>query len=1139
MIPPMGEMSITVPALRSAAETERVVATPEDNPKVTAQQEPRPPIQAAVTNHWEGEAPAEPPLRSDFVEEIAPLAATTKTEPATAPTKSAMPINWPMLAIAAWLSGAFLLAALQLIRWQRFAAQTSASAKTPEWLDQEAQAIAKQLGCKPVPVTVCNRLSTPAVAGVIKPRILVPSALLDRLPRDRWSALLAHELAHVKRHDISWRMLELASGIVWFWNPIFWFARKQARTAAEHACDAWVVWALPQDRRTYANSLVDVSEWASTPSLPATAIGMSAASRANLEARLTSIVSGKISRHTSKAMHVVTAILLAASIPGWAIAEQQAQPIQTEATKSTPPTKTTPVNVAQAKPTQASAVPERTEINIQLDEPISIEFENEPIGTILEFISAYISVNIVLDHAVIETKPRNSVDEMEVVHVGPHWYKHPRREYLRTAEWPKSQVVDGMVKAFDGEASTVIDLLDKLLPETGMTYAITPDCIWITVAKSQFEISAPTLQPESWVWHPVDAASLRANNETVAGNIAILTNIFQRFDEKISFKTDEAHISEIAPKIRELYAIRPMPDGNTVHYPMPPIIVDAAAIAPPRSGDIPKSYLIANDAARNDRLSTNKASSANTNHAEGILRRTGTAPPTPVTSGMVPFVKLDNVPLKNALTALLRPLNLTYVAGPQFIYVTSPERAQRANFADRPVPPGVGDIGLAIEEPVHIEFDDQHVGTILEFVSSYVDINIVVDSRAVLPENISAYQQTGTKPVTTGHVPFIKVKDLTVADTLKALLTPLGLDYSVEPDFIWVSSPEFIATETFTPATTAAAPEPRPRPQPEPRPESPVRMEAATVTPSEKPGIVIDGKKFRRITRWENGDPRIEVEFGDNQIKWYEIGDTFQHVQVADIDVNANQVIIDYLGELRVLQLSWPISEAEPSRRPTRTARTTSQWTWTPTPYGNTKFGPIARWENSDPRIQVEFPNGERKWLEEGNAIGNAHIDRINIIANQVVVRTPENETRTFDLPSPVQVSSADSRNPKAGRRFSVQATWTPVTFGDITIGRLARWEDSGDPFIEVELSNGERKMVEVDQSITGIKIVGIDIIKNQIAVLRNDTVEVIQLPKPGQNSEVAPAPSQATRLNPRSDGTIGVGDQRWIDYIGDWSRHQ
>jgi len=155
-------------------------------------------------------------------------------------------------------------------------------------------------------------------------------------------------------------------------------------------------------------------------------------------------------------------------------------------------------------------------------------------------------------------------------------------------------------------------------------------------------------------------------------------------------------------------------------------------------------------------------------------------------------------------------------------------------------------IEKALNEPVSIEFDDEYVGTILEFISGYVGINIVLDSRAVLPEESAQAQQvqqgrgggrgaafpqgrggarggginlgggglgglggrgggrggrggtnTQQQDVSTGVVPFIKLDDVPLEHALQALLRPLNLDFSIQPEFLWVSTFERIRTESF------------------------------------------------------------------------------------------------------------------------------------------------------------------------------------------------------------------------------------------------------------------------------------------------------------------------------------------------------
>jgi beta-lactamase regulating signal transducer with metallopeptidase domain len=70
------------------------------------------------------------------------------------------------------------------------------------------------------------------------------------------TAWFVHELAHGKRRDHGVVWIELAAGVIWWWNPVFWHVRSRLREQAELSCDAWVISALPHGRRAYAESLL-------------------------------------------------------------------------------------------------------------------------------------------------------------------------------------------------------------------------------------------------------------------------------------------------------------------------------------------------------------------------------------------------------------------------------------------------------------------------------------------------------------------------------------------------------------------------------------------------------------------------------------------------------------------------------------------------------------------------------------------------------------------------------------------------------------------------------------------------------------------------------------------------------------------
>ena len=88
--------------------------------------------------------------------------------------------------------------------------------------------------------------------------------------------LLAHELAHVRRGDVWTRWFEImVTGLYW-WFPVLWWARRELQHAEEVCCDAWVLWAYPEDSKEYARALLDTIDFLaeSRPAMPQIASGL-------------------------------------------------------------------------------------------------------------------------------------------------------------------------------------------------------------------------------------------------------------------------------------------------------------------------------------------------------------------------------------------------------------------------------------------------------------------------------------------------------------------------------------------------------------------------------------------------------------------------------------------------------------------------------------------------------------------------------------------------------------------------------------------------------------------------------------------------------------------------------------------------
>jgi beta-lactamase regulating signal transducer with metallopeptidase domain len=237
-------------------------------------------------------------------------------------------VLWPWL-IGAWATGSGVLLLIEGFRLARLARAVRAAAPADEAIVHRVRVLSAELGLRRVPVLGMTGLSSPAVWCLGRPRLLWPA----ELPADSSDAcidgLIVHELAHVTRRDHVVGWIELVASVIWWWNPFFWLVRSALREQAELACDAWVISALPNGRRAYAESLLALSAaivqgW--TPPAGAAVIGIGARSRRVLERRLVMIMKGRSSRRLSFVGLVGLAILAGATLPVWAIAPQQAPP---------------------------------------------------------------------------------------------------------------------------------------------------------------------------------------------------------------------------------------------------------------------------------------------------------------------------------------------------------------------------------------------------------------------------------------------------------------------------------------------------------------------------------------------------------------------------------------------------------------------------------------------------------------------------------------------------------------------------------------------------------------------------------------------------------------------------------------------
>lgn len=164
----------------------------------------------------------------------------------------------PLALFLFWVGGAVAMAIL-LVRAERSARNTIAMAEPAEnpLLGQLVDAWAKRFGIsRHVRVLVTQEATAPFTAGVLRPVIVLPRKLLNRLDAVEMSAVIGHEMSHIRSFDAAWRMVERALLVVFFFHPMVWMAVRRIDTAREAACDVSAASSGVVGCNAYAKSLL-------------------------------------------------------------------------------------------------------------------------------------------------------------------------------------------------------------------------------------------------------------------------------------------------------------------------------------------------------------------------------------------------------------------------------------------------------------------------------------------------------------------------------------------------------------------------------------------------------------------------------------------------------------------------------------------------------------------------------------------------------------------------------------------------------------------------------------------------------------------------------------------------------------------
>jgi beta-lactamase regulating signal transducer with metallopeptidase domain len=163
-------------------------------------------------------------------------------------------------AVVCWLAGVFILAIRALGGW--LVVRRICRSAIPVGRDLAARAadLARTMGIRrALDVRITDRIQVPSVVGCFRSVILFPVSALTGLSTPQLEALLAHELAHVRRHDYLVNLLQTAVETLFFYHPAVWWVSRRIRAEREHCCDD-IALTMLGDHRAYASALASLEE---------------------------------------------------------------------------------------------------------------------------------------------------------------------------------------------------------------------------------------------------------------------------------------------------------------------------------------------------------------------------------------------------------------------------------------------------------------------------------------------------------------------------------------------------------------------------------------------------------------------------------------------------------------------------------------------------------------------------------------------------------------------------------------------------------------------------------------------------------------------------------------------------------------
>lgn len=221
-------------------------------------------------------------------------------------------------AVVLWCAGVLLLTIRALGGWLLVRRLCRTAHPVGRGLGARAAEMARAMGIRRgIDLRLSARIQVPSVVGCVRAVILFPVGALAGLPTPQLEALLAHELAHVRRHDYLVNLIQTAVETHLFYHPAVWWVTRRIRAERENCCDDIAV-AFLGDRRVYASALASLEE------MGAARLAMAAAGGELLD-RIRRILGEPIMQTNRPAVFLAAALALALASAPFALPRVKAE----------------------------------------------------------------------------------------------------------------------------------------------------------------------------------------------------------------------------------------------------------------------------------------------------------------------------------------------------------------------------------------------------------------------------------------------------------------------------------------------------------------------------------------------------------------------------------------------------------------------------------------------------------------------------------------------------------------------------------------------------------------------------------------------------------------------------------------------